>query len=86
MNQSPQLMNEYFICIKVDREERPDVDDIYMTAVQIMTRVRWMATVGVVVARYSRAVLRWHVFPGTGSNGPTGIPKCAQESAPVLGR
>ena len=31
------LMNEYFICIKVDREERPDVDDIYMTAVQIMT-------------------------------------------------
>ena len=32
-----RLMNEYFICIKVDREERPDVDDIYMTAVQIMT-------------------------------------------------
>jgi len=31
------LMNEYFVCIKVDREERPDVDDIYMTAVQIMT-------------------------------------------------
>ena len=31
-----KLMNEYFICIKVDREERPDVDDIYMTAVQIM--------------------------------------------------
>ena len=24
-----RLMNEYFICIKVDREERPDVDDIY---------------------------------------------------------
>lgn len=31
------LMNEHFICIKVDREERPDVDDIYMTAVQILT-------------------------------------------------
>lgn len=31
------LMNEFFICIKVDREERPDLDDIYMTAVQVMT-------------------------------------------------
>ncbi len=32
------LMNELFVCIKVDREERPDVDQIYMTAVQLMTR------------------------------------------------
>ena len=31
------LMNERFVCIKVDREERPDVDDIYMTATQVMT-------------------------------------------------
>lgn len=30
-------MNENFICIKVDREERPDVDSVYMSAVQIMT-------------------------------------------------
>jgi uncharacterized protein len=30
------IMNEYFICIKVDREERPDVDGIYMEAVQAM--------------------------------------------------
>jgi len=30
-------MNEGFVCIKVDREERPDLDDIYMTAVQMMT-------------------------------------------------
>ncbi|TRX72407.1 thioredoxin domain-containing protein [Carboxylicivirga sp. M1479] len=32
-----QLMNEHFICIKVDREERPDVDKIYMEAVQMLT-------------------------------------------------
>jgi len=32
-----KLMNEYFICIKVDREERPDIDQIYMSAVQLMT-------------------------------------------------
>lgn len=31
------LMNEYFICIKVDREERPDVDQLYMAAVQLLT-------------------------------------------------
>ncbi|CAN5591765.1 hypothetical protein BH10ACT11_BH10ACT11_20900 [soil metagenome] len=30
-------MNDHFVCIKVDREERPDVDDIYMEAVQGMT-------------------------------------------------
>lgn len=32
-----EIMNANFICIKVDREERPDVDQVYMTAVQIMT-------------------------------------------------
>src|SRR5436305_10690283 len=31
------FMNEHFVPIKVDREERPDVDDIYMQAVQAMT-------------------------------------------------
>ncbi|MHA7128079.1 thioredoxin domain-containing protein [Algoriphagus namhaensis] len=30
------LMNENFICIKIDREERPDLDNIYMDAVQAM--------------------------------------------------
>lgn len=32
-----ELMNEFFVCIKVDREERPDIDQIYMAAVQLMT-------------------------------------------------
>jgi uncharacterized protein YyaL (SSP411 family) len=31
------LMNEHFVCIKVDREERPDIDQIYMDAVQLLT-------------------------------------------------
>lgn len=30
------LMNEHFVCIKIDREERPDLDNIYMDAVQAM--------------------------------------------------
>src|SRR5471030_3148859 len=32
------ILSEHFISIKVDREERPDLDHIYMTAVQIMTQ------------------------------------------------
>jgi len=41
-----QLMNEQFINIKVDREERPDVDHIYMNAVQMLTgRGGWPMTV-----------------------------------------
>ncbi|MDC1395577.1 thioredoxin domain-containing protein [Bacteroidia bacterium] len=32
-----KYMNEHFYCIKVDREERPDVDNIYMTAANIIT-------------------------------------------------
>src|SRR4051812_1703185 len=35
--ETARLMNERFVCVKVDREERPDVDAIYMDAVQAMT-------------------------------------------------
>src|SRR3954467_15760374 len=35
--ETARLMNELFVCVKVDREERPDVDAIYMEAVQTMT-------------------------------------------------
>ena len=33
-----EYMNDHFICIKVDREERPDVDDIYMQATLLFNR------------------------------------------------
>jgi len=32
------LMNKHFVCVKVDREERPDVDQIYMEAVQMIAQ------------------------------------------------
>ncbi|WP_370687712.1 thioredoxin domain-containing protein [Pedobacter deserti] len=32
-----EVMNQHYVCIKVDREERPDIDQIYMMAVQLMT-------------------------------------------------
>jgi uncharacterized protein YyaL (SSP411 family) len=32
-----QQLNDGFVCIKVDREERPDVDAVYMSATQALT-------------------------------------------------
>ena len=29
------LLNKHFVCIKVDREERPDIDEIYMQALHV---------------------------------------------------
>jgi uncharacterized protein YyaL (SSP411 family) len=36
--ETARLLNERFVSVKVDREERPDIDEVYMTAVQMMTR------------------------------------------------
>ena len=56
------VMNELFVNVKVDREERPDVDAIYMDAVQAMTgRGGWPMTVFLTPDR--RAVLRRHLLP-----------------------
>ncbi len=55
------LMNEHFVCIKVDREERPDLDQIYMNAVQMHDGPRRLADVGVSDAR-AEAVLWRHVL------------------------
>jgi len=41
-----RLLNENYICIKVDREERPDLDNVYMSVTQMMTgRGGWPMTV-----------------------------------------
>src|SRR5919112_1540115 len=37
-DETARMMNEHFVNIKVDREERPDIDSIYMAAVQAITR------------------------------------------------
>jgi uncharacterized protein YyaL (SSP411 family) len=38
-NQSvAKILNDHFVCIKVDREERPDVDNVYMTALGVIGR------------------------------------------------
>jgi len=44
--QVASLLNETFVCVKVDREERPDLDDLYMTAAQLMSgRGGWPLTI-----------------------------------------
>ena len=55
------LMNDYFINIKVDREEYPDVDHLYQTFVQ-------MATYRIPDSGLC-AFLWWHLFPGRGPAG-----------------
>ena len=44
--QVASLMNDAFVCIKVDREERPDIDGVYMAVAQMMTgRGGWPLTI-----------------------------------------
>ena len=55
-------MNEHFVNVKVDREERPDVDALYMEAVQAMSGQRRLADDGLPRPRRG-AVLRRHLLP-----------------------
>ena len=57
------FMNEHFINIKMDREERPDIDDVYMTAVQLMTGSGGWPMSILVEPETLEAVLWRHVFP-----------------------
>ncbi|KAI2791238.1 hypothetical protein POX_c04095 [Penicillium oxalicum] len=57
------ILNESFIPIKVDREERPDIDDIYMNYVQATTRVGWLASKRLSHSR-ARARFRWNILAG----------------------
>ncbi len=34
-----KFLNEHFVCVKVDREERPDIDEIYMTSLQVYNQL-----------------------------------------------
>lgn len=57
-----EIINENFIPIKVDREERPDIDDIYMAAVQLMTgHGGWPLTV--FLTPQQKPFMVEHIFP-----------------------
>ncbi len=56
------ILNDHFISIKVDREERPDLDQIYMTAVQLLTKQGgW--PMSVFLTPDLQTLLRRHLFP-----------------------
>jgi uncharacterized protein YyaL (SSP411 family) len=68
------IMNEYFVNIKVDREERPDLDAVYMEAVQAMTgRGGWPLTV--FLAPDKKPFFGGTYFPPEDRQGMPGFPK-----------
>ena len=74
------LMNELFINVKVDREERPDVDAIYMEAVQAMTNHGgWPMTV--FLTPDGKPFYGGTYFPPTDRGGLTGFPRVLRSVA-----
>jgi len=67
-----QLLNKNFICIKVDREERPDIDSIYMSVCQSLTgRGGWPLTVFLTSEKHPFYAGTY--FPKQDSSGMMGI-------------
>jgi uncharacterized protein YyaL (SSP411 family) len=74
------LMNSLFVNIKVDREERPDVDDVYMRAVQLMIgRGGWPLTVFLTPDR--RPFHGGTYFPPVDRHGMPGFPRVLEAVA-----
>src|SRR5438128_8903404 len=68
------LMNELFVSIKVDREERPDLDEIYMNAVQMLTgRGGWPMTM--FLTPDGKPFYGGTYFPPEDRHGMPGFPK-----------
>ena len=71
------LMNEHFVNVKVDREERPDVDAVYMQAVQAMSgHGGWPMTM--FLAPDGRPFFGGTYYPNTDRHGMPGFPRVLQ--------
>ena len=70
-------MNEGFVCIKVDREERPDVDEIYMAATQLITRSGGWPN-SVFLTPDLQPFFAGTYFPPTDARGRPGLPRVLQ--------
>jgi uncharacterized protein len=74
------VMNDLFVNVKVDREERPDVDEIYMEAVQAMTgQGGWPMTV--FLTPDGRPFFGGTYFPSTRRGGMISFPELCQRIA-----
>jgi uncharacterized protein YyaL (SSP411 family) len=78
------LMNANFICIKVDREERPDVDDIYMTATQLMTGSGGWPMSVFLEPQSLKPIVAGTYFPPEDRYGRPGFPRVLQQIAGAL--
>jgi uncharacterized protein YyaL (SSP411 family) len=76
-----KLLSELFVCIKVDREERPDVDDVYMSAA-VLTRGSggWPLNV-FLEPKTRRPFWAGTYFPPEDRGGMPGLPKVARSIA-----
>ena len=54
------LLNQYFVAIKIDRDQHPDIDHTYMLATQLLT-AWWLAKFSVLFANWA-AFLCGHIF------------------------
>jgi uncharacterized protein YyaL (SSP411 family) len=72
------LLNRHFVSIKVDREERPDIDEIYMNAVQLMTGSGgW--PLNVFLLPDLRPFVGGTYFPPVSGHGRIGFPELLQK-------
>jgi uncharacterized protein YyaL (SSP411 family) len=77
-----EILNEHFICIKVDREERPDVDEIYMKAVQLTNQGQGGWPMSVFIEPDGlRPFLGGTYFPPEDRGGRPGFPSVLRQIA-----
>ncbi|MDN7025887.1 thioredoxin domain-containing protein [Methanoculleus sp. FWC-SCC1] len=70
--QIAKLLNDVFVCIKVDREERPDLDQVYMTAAHLLTgRGGWPLTI--IMTPDKKPFLAASYIPKESRYGMTGL-------------
>jgi uncharacterized protein YyaL (SSP411 family) len=77
-----RLLNERYVAVKVDREERPDVDQVYMTAVQLLTGGGgWPMSVWLTPGK--EPFFGGTYFPPRDRGGQRGLPAILEEVAAV---
>jgi uncharacterized protein YyaL (SSP411 family) len=77
------LMNELFVNIKVDREERPDVDEVYMRAVQAMNRGQGGWPMTVFMTPEGRPFFGGTYFPNQPRHGMPSFPQVLHQMATI---
>ena len=80
------LMNRWFVCIKVDREERPDLDEIYMAATVAMNQGQGGWPMTVFLTPEQQPFFAGTYFPPEGRWGRPGFPDLLKKIADVWSR